>query len=87
MNFLHSQVETGAGDIIEVSLEGIAANVLVMDSSDFSSYRRGGRHHYYGGYFTSSPAIVRPPPGSWHVVIDPGGRRGHIRAGVCVRRG
>lgn len=87
MDFLHSQVETSTGDVIVVSLEGDAANVMVMSSSDFNSYRRGGRHHYFGGYFTRSPATIRPPPGSWHVVIDLGGRRGHVRAGVRVVRG
>jgi hypothetical protein len=85
MEFLHSQVETRSGNAIEVSLEGNAANVLVMDSSNFSSYRRGGRIHYYGGHFTRSPAIIRPPSsGTWHVVIDLGGRRGHVRASVRV---
>lgn len=87
MNFLHSQVQTSTGDVIEVSLEGNAVNVMVMSASDFSSYRRGGRHHYYGGHFTRSPAIIRPPSGSWHVVVDLGGRRGHVRAGVRVIRG
>ena len=87
MEFLHSQVQTNAGDVIEVSLDGNAANVLVMGSSDFHSYRRGGRHQYYGGYFTRSPAVIRPPSGTWNVVIDLGGCSGRTRASVRVVRG
>ncbi len=84
MNFLHSQVQTNDGDAIEVSLRGNAANVMVMDSSDFHSYQRGRRFNYYGGHFTRSPAIIRPPSGHWHVVIDLGGRRGQVSASVRV---
>jgi len=85
MDFMHSEVETGSDDAIEVSLDGNAANVMVMDSSNFSSYRRGGRFHYYGGHYTRSPAVIRPPSsGNWHVVIDLGGGRGRVQASVRV---
>jgi hypothetical protein len=85
MDFMHSQVQIGSNNAIEVSLDGNAANVMVMDSSNFSSYRRGGRFRYYGGHCTRSPAIIRPPSsGNWHVVIDLGGGSGHVRASVRV---
>ena len=37
------------GERIQVSLQGNAANVRLMDSSNYSSYRSGRRHRYYGG--------------------------------------
>ena len=85
MEFLHSQVATGSDNAIVVSLDGHAANVMVMDSSNFSSYQRGSRFRYYGGHYTRSPAVIRPPlSGNWHVVIDLGGRGGQVRANVRV---
>jgi Domain of unknown function (DUF1883) len=86
MRFLHYEVQIGSDDAIEVSLQGNAANVLVMDSSNFNSYRRGsGGFRYYGGHYTRSPAVIRPPSsGHWHVVIDLGGGGGNVRASVRV---
>jgi hypothetical protein len=37
------------GEIVEISLSGNAANVRLMDSSNFSSYRSGRQHRFYGG--------------------------------------
>ncbi|WP_437982912.1 DUF1883 domain-containing protein [Sorangium sp. So ce117] len=87
MNFLHSEVNTGPGDAIAVTLEGNAANVLVMDSQNFQNYRRGASFRHYGGHSTRPQVIIRPPSGHWHVVVDLGGRRGHVRAGVQVVQG
>jgi hypothetical protein len=38
------------GEIVEITLKGNAANVKLMNSSNFSSYKSGRRHTYYGGY-------------------------------------
>jgi len=88
MNFLHYDVWTQSGDIIEVSLTGNAANVLLMDDSNFQNYRSGRQFQYHGGYFTQSPAIIRAPSaGHWKIVVDLGGRGGHVNAAVRVIRG
>jgi hypothetical protein len=88
MNFLHYDVWTQPGDIIQVSLTGNAANVLMMDQANFESYRSGRQFQYYGGYFTQSPAMIRAPgAGRWKVVVDLGGRAGQVRASVQVVRG
>lgn len=85
MNFLHSEVDVGDGGTIVVDLEGTEANVLVMDTPNFNSYRNGRRYRYFGGHFRASPAMVRPPgAGRWHVIVDLGGRRGQVRAAVRV---
>jgi hypothetical protein len=88
MNFLHSGVSTGPGDIVEVILQGNAANVMLMDTVNFQNYRNGRKFTYYGGHFTRSPAVVRPPhPGQWYVVVDLGGGAGRVSASVRVVRG
>jgi hypothetical protein len=83
MNFLDYKVSTGPNSVIEVTLS-IAANVLVMDESNFQSFRTGGTHRYHGGYYTQSPVIIRVPSGQWHVVVNLGGRTGTVSAGVRV---
>lgn len=85
MNLLHNDLGYLDGDeTVEVTLSN-AANVRLMDSSNFSAYRSGSRHRYYGGHITRSPhRLSVPGPGHWHVAIDLGGYGGSIRAGVRV---
>jgi hypothetical protein len=74
------------GQIVEVTLSGNAMNVMLLDSSAFSTYRSGrGRFNYYGGHMTKSPArIVVPRSGHWHLVVDSGGYRASANVGVRV---
>ena len=37
------------GAVVRVSLEGNAANVKLMDYSNYRWYQSGQRHNYYGG--------------------------------------
>jgi hypothetical protein len=85
MNFLHNDLGLLSDHaIVEVTLDS-AANVKLMDSHNFSAYRRGGRHEYFGGYVTQSPfRLAVPRLGHWHVAIDLGGYGGSVRAGVRV---
>lgn len=85
MQFLHNDLGVLGGDeVVEVSLSN-AANVRLMDSGNFSSYRRGNRHQYFGGYATRSPfRLSVPHAGHWHVAIDLGGYKGSVRADVRV---
>jgi Domain of unknown function (DUF1883) len=85
-NFTHYDLgELGVGNVVEVSLEGTAANVRLMDSLNFSSYRAGQRHQYFGGHVTRSPVRLQvPSAGHWHVAIDLGGYGGSVRSGVRV---
>lgn len=88
MNFVHYDLkQLSRGQVVEVTI-GNAANVLVLDSSNFTSYRSGQRYHYYGGYVTRSPYRVPvPQDGHWHVVIDLGGQSGQVRSAVRVLPG
>jgi hypothetical protein len=80
--------QLSGGEIIEVTLKGTAANVKLMDSSNFQSYKAGRRHTYYGGYVTKSPYKVPvPKSGRWYVTIDLGGYSGRISSNVTVLPG
>jgi hypothetical protein len=86
LNFLHSEFEAGSDDVIEVTLDG-QANVLLLDPSNFNSYKDGKSYRYHGGLANVSPVRLVPPhPGRWHVVVDLGGYAGSVRAGMRVLR-
>lgn len=76
------------GEVVEVTLKGNAANVKLMNSSNFQSYKSGRRHTYYGGHVTRSPYRVSvPSSGRWYVTIDLGGYAGKISSSVRVLPG
>jgi hypothetical protein len=71
------------GTLVEVTLSGSAANVRLLDSSNFQSYRTGKPHHCYGGLITRSPAqLVVPHSGNWHVKVDLQGLRGQTSSSI-----
>ncbi|MBN1461164.1 MAG: DUF1883 domain-containing protein [Armatimonadetes bacterium] len=77
-----------AGEVVQINLSGNAANVQLMDSSNFSSYRAGRRYRYIGGHATRSPVRLQiPHSGNWHVAIDLGGYAGSVRSSVTVLPG
>jgi len=76
------------GQIVEVTLKGSAANVRLMDSSNFQNYKSGRQHKFSGGYVTRSPYRVSVPnSGHWYVAIDLGGHSGRISSSVNVLPG
>ena len=75
------------GQVVEVQLSA-AANVRLMDSSNYSNYKNGRRHRYYGGYVKRSPyKITVPNSAHWYVTIDLGGYAGTVRHSVRVLSG
>ena len=71
------------GERIQVSLQGNAANVRLMDSSNYSSYRSGRRHRYYGGLVKRSPIVLTVPcSGHWYITIDLAGLAGSVRSSI-----
>ncbi|MBQ8093717.1 MAG: DUF1883 domain-containing protein [Clostridia bacterium] len=88
MNFSYYDLgQLDAGKVVEVSLTK-AANVRLMDSTNYSNYKNGRRHHYYGGYVKQSPyRITVPRSGHWYVTIDLGGYAGSLRHSVRVLSG
>ncbi len=86
MNFNHYNLGyIDGGSVVEVTLNGSAANVRLMDSSNFNSYRSGRQHRYHGGLATQSPVrIPVPSSGSWHLTVDMQGLKGNVRSAVRV---
>ncbi len=70
---------------VVVTLKGNAANVRLMDSSNFTAFKNGHRHHYIGGLAKQSPIRLRVPrSGHWYVTVDMNGLRGNVRSSVHV---
>lgn len=88
MNFL--QFDLGhlkGGETVETTLTS-GANVRLMSSSDFSSYKNGRAHRYIGGLAKQSPVRLQVPnSGHWYVAVDTQGLRGSTRASVRVLPG
>lgn len=89
MKFIHNDLGyCQGGETVEVTLSGSAANVRLMDSSNFSNYRSGRRHSYRGGLVQRSPyRLGIPHSGHWHVTVDMAGLRGSVRVSVRVLPG
>ena len=86
MNYLHWDGWAGPADTIVVTLDR-AANIQIMDDSNFAGYRGGGSFRYYGGHQRSSPVVLRPPHyGHWNLTVDLGGCTGVVHAGIRVIR-
>jgi hypothetical protein len=85
-DFIHSDLgNLSRGDMVEVTLSGSAANVRLLDGSNFSRYREGQQHRYHGGLAQRSPVRIGvPSSGRWHLAVDMQGLRGTTRAGVRV---
>ena len=84
MKFTHYNLgQKRGGEIIEVTLQGSAANVRLMDSSNFNSYRSGRNHRYQGGLVKQSPYRLQiPRSGQWHITVDMAGLRGSVRSSI-----
>lgn len=73
------------GSTVVVNLSGNRANVRLLDSANFNSYRQGRQHRYHGGQATQSPVRISvPSAGRWYVVVDLMGLGGTVRSGVSV---
>lgn len=89
MRFTHYDLgHLHRGQQIQVTLSGSAANVRLMDTSNFNRYRRGQQHRYHGGLVKRSPWVgAAPRTGRWHVTVDMNGLRGTVRSSVKVLPG
>ena len=73
------------GDVVEVTLSGNAANVRLLDSSNYQAYKNGRRHTYRGGLAKRSPVrLPIPHSGRWYVTVDMQGLSGQTRSSVRV---
>lgn len=86
MNFTHYDLgNLDKGRMVEIILQGNAANVQLLDSSNFNNYRNGRQYRYIGGLAKKSPIRLQTThSGHWHVAIDLRGMRGSVRSSVRV---
>jgi len=81
---LHSACHLNKGDVVVVTLDR-QANVMLLDDSNYSSYKTGRNFHFYGGHAEVSPInITAPSTGHWHVAIDLGGGSGTIHPSIHI---
>jgi hypothetical protein len=85
MNFVHSDLGVlSAGSVVVVNLD-TAANVRLLDETNFRAYQQGQQHRFYGGQARRSPLRIQvPASGHWHVALDLGGASGSIRSSITV---
>ena len=80
--------QQSSGGVVEVTLSGNAANVFLVDSSNFQSYKAGRRYKYFGGQAKRSPVRLQiPRSGHWYLVIDFGGYAGNVRHSIRMLPG
>ncbi len=86
MNFIHHDLgNLEKGRIVEIVLQGNAANVQLLDSSNFSSYKNGKRYRYIGGLAKKSPIRLQTTHSShWHVAVDLRGLGGNVKSSARV---
>lgn len=86
MQFVHHDLgNLQRGQIVELTLSGCAANVQLLDSTNFNNYRNGRRYRYTGGLAKKSPVRLQiPSSGHWHVAVDMRGLRGTVRSSARV---
>lgn len=84
MDFTHYNLgHMKGGEIIAVTLKGSAANVRLMDSSNFNNYRSRRKHRYQGGLVKRSPYKLQiPRSGNWHITVDMAGLRGTVKSSI-----
>ena len=89
MQFIHHDLGfRRGGEIVQITLSGNAANVRLMDSSNFSSYKNGRQHRFYGGLAKRSPVNLQiPHAGNWYVAVDMEGLAGTVRSAARMLPG
>ncbi len=84
MRFLHWDFRGGPENVVQVELDH-AANVILLDETNFSAFRRGSRYRYFGGYYKQTPVRLVPPhEGIWHVVVHLGGYAGRVNSSMAL---
>ena len=72
--------------VVEITLTKTAANVHLLDSSNFFNYVRGRDFHGLGGLTWYSPVTFTiPNQDHWYVVVDMKGFKGKPEASVRLR--
>ena len=74
-----------SGQFVELTLKGNAANVRLMDRTNFNNYKNGKEHRYCGGLATCSPIRFQIPQTThWYLTIDFQGLSGKVEHSVKI---
>lgn len=74
-----------SGQIVEVTLSGSSANVMLLDVSNYSQYKQGRQFSYHGGFTKQSPVRLQVPRSThWFGVVDLRGLGGRVNANFRV---
>ncbi len=86
MNFTHYDLgQLDKGRVVEITLQGNAANVQLLDNTNFNNYKNGRQYKYIGGLAKQSLVKLQTTHSShWHIVIDLRGIRGNVRSSTRV---
>jgi len=86
MNFTHYDLgNLDKGRVVEITLQGNAANVQLLDSANFNNYKNGRKYRYIGGLAKQSPIKLQTTHTShWHIAIDLRGMTGNVRSSIRV---
>lgn len=83
LSFDLKQQKRGAVAVVTLDKQ---ANVRLLTASNYRSFSSGRPYRFHGGRATSSPTRISIPSNDhWYVVVDLGGLRGNVRAGVSVQ--
>ena len=76
------ELETGC--VIEVTLEGSAANVQLLEHGSYENFLAGKKEYrYIGGLVKKSPVRLRvPKDGRWHITVDLRGLAGTVKSSI-----
>ncbi|MDR2043499.1 MAG: DUF1883 domain-containing protein [Clostridium sp.] len=89
MNFTYYDLgNLDKGRMVEITLQGNAANVRLLDSNNLSNYKNGQPYSYVGGLVKQSPVRLKTAhSGHWHIAIDLHGLAGNVKSSVKVLPG
>lgn len=91
MRFLETDLgQRRRGTVVRVTLQGNAANVVLVDFSGLSNFRsrRAFTHYGGGGFAKRSPVdLIVPHDGHWYVVVYLPGAGGQVRSSVQILPG
>lgn len=86
MHFTHFGLgNLDKGRIVEVHLQGNAANVYLLDQINYQRYSRGENFQAVGGLHKSSPIrLMTPKIANWHIAVDLPGGYGSVKTSYRV---
>lgn len=89
MKLLHTVIQAGPQNIVEVFLSRPGANVVLLDEPNWWNYQRGLAYQpHAGGFFQVNAVRMRAPfLAVWNLVIDLGGQPGDITATYRIVNG